>query len=168
MKTNPEALKDLYKALGGSESDVAECITSVEVMNKISALLEGETGAVLNPNAIENITAVAPTGGGGDSDFSIAEVTLISSENGKTWHAVMPIIGEDYNPQAIVVQECRSSYLSETYLVPLYKGKALILATDISYIDAGVMPIISGGVELTGDGFLITGDCSITGKGTHE
>ena len=69
MKTNPEALKDLYKALGGSESDVEECVTSVEVMNKISALLEGETGAVLNPNAIENITAVAPTGGGGSSDL---------------------------------------------------------------------------------------------------
>lgn len=106
MKTTPEALKDLYVALGGTLADVADMSTSVEVLNAIAAKYEGDDDASLNPDAIENIAAVAdslvvPTGkktitengtdidvaafekvdvnvsgGGGSSDFSTAEVTV--------------------------------------------------------------------------------------------
>lgn len=65
MKTTPEALKDLYVALGGDASAVADASTSVAVMNAIAEKLGGEGGAVLNPDAIENITAVAGNAGGG-------------------------------------------------------------------------------------------------------
>lgn len=65
MKTTPEALKDLYVALGGDASAVADASTSVAVLNAIAEKLGGEGGAVLNPNAIDNITAVAGNAGGG-------------------------------------------------------------------------------------------------------
>lgn len=64
MKTTPEALKDLYVALGGDASAVADASTSVDVLNAIAEKLGGEGGAVLNPDAIENITAVAGNAGG--------------------------------------------------------------------------------------------------------
>jgi hypothetical protein len=65
MKTTPEALKDLYVALGGDASAVADASTSVDVLNAIAEKLGGEGGAVLNPDAIDNITAVAGNAGGG-------------------------------------------------------------------------------------------------------
>lgn len=54
---NLEALKALYVALGGESATVADCVTNVEVLNAISALSNGETGAVLNSEAISNIAA---------------------------------------------------------------------------------------------------------------
>lgn len=56
---NVEALQALYAALGGESADVANATTSVEVLNAIAAKYEGESDAVLNPEAIENIAAVA-------------------------------------------------------------------------------------------------------------
>ncbi|MBP3573211.1 MAG: hypothetical protein J6J71_01220 [Prevotella sp.] len=57
--TNVEALKALYTALGGTASDVADASTIVEVLNAIAAKYEGEDDAILNPEAIANIAAVA-------------------------------------------------------------------------------------------------------------
>lgn len=58
MDTNVQALKNLYVALGGSLSTVANCNTSVEVLNAISALYDGASDAIINPDAINNIAAV--------------------------------------------------------------------------------------------------------------
>lgn len=57
--TNVEALKTLYAALGGTPADVAGASTIVEVLNAIAAKYEGEDDAILNPEAIANIAAVA-------------------------------------------------------------------------------------------------------------
>ena len=56
--TNVEALKALYVALGGDADDVANVSTIVGVLNAIAAKYEGESDAIVNPDAIENITAV--------------------------------------------------------------------------------------------------------------
>lgn len=58
---NVSALKALYAALGGTPSDVASANTIVDVLNAIAVLLGGTGGATLNPDAIANIAAVAPT-----------------------------------------------------------------------------------------------------------
>ena len=63
MDNNINALQNLYVAFGGNAEDVANCTTSVEVMNAISVLLGGEGGAILNPEAINNIAQVASGGG---------------------------------------------------------------------------------------------------------
>ena len=57
--TNVEALQALYAALGGTPSNVANASTSVEVLNAIAALFDGEDDAILNPEAIANIAAIA-------------------------------------------------------------------------------------------------------------
>jgi len=57
--SNVGALKALYVALGGLTADVATAVTSVDVLNKIADLLDGEDTATLNAEAIANIAAVA-------------------------------------------------------------------------------------------------------------
>lgn len=71
--TNPEALKELFVALGGEETAVAEANTNVEMLNAISEQLGGETGAITNPEAISNIAKVATGGGGGETTTVIIE-----------------------------------------------------------------------------------------------
>lgn len=58
MLTTVEALKALYVALGGDADNVANVSTIVDVLNAIAAKYEGESDAIVNPDAIENITAV--------------------------------------------------------------------------------------------------------------
>lgn len=77
--TTVEALKDLYVALGGELADVQDMSTNVAVLNAISAKYSGASDAVLNPEAVANIAAVADQiggGGSGESDFSTAQVTF--------------------------------------------------------------------------------------------
>ena len=57
--TNVEALQTLYVALGGQAADVANANTIVEVLNTIAAKYDGEDDAIINPDAIANIAAVA-------------------------------------------------------------------------------------------------------------
>ena len=57
--TTVEALKALYTALGGEASDVANASTIVEVLNAIAAKYDGDDDAIINPDAIANIAAVA-------------------------------------------------------------------------------------------------------------
>lgn len=57
--TNVEALQTLYVALGGDADDVANASTSVEVLNAIATLFDGDDDAIINPDAIANIAAVA-------------------------------------------------------------------------------------------------------------
>lgn len=56
---NVEALQALYAALGGTPANVANASTNVEVLNAIAALFDGDDDAIINPDAIANITAVA-------------------------------------------------------------------------------------------------------------
>ena len=57
--TNVDAFKALYVAFGGTESNVTNSVTIVEVLNEISKLFSGEYDATTNADAIANITAVA-------------------------------------------------------------------------------------------------------------
>lgn len=56
--TNVDALKALYAALGGTPSDVAAETTIVGVLNAIADKFSGDDDAVLNAEAIANITEV--------------------------------------------------------------------------------------------------------------
>ena len=67
MNLTVDRLKELFVKLGGAESVVAGCSTIVEVLNAISAKYDGKDDAILNPDAISNITEIADKiGGGGD------------------------------------------------------------------------------------------------------
>lgn len=83
MKTTPEALQDLYVALGGELSDVADMSTTVEVLNAIAAKYDGDDDASLNPDAIENIAVVADNiGGGGSTNYGAYYDVQIKVNNG--------------------------------------------------------------------------------------
>ena len=75
MDTNVQALKNLYVALGGTLSNVENCNTSVEVLNAISALYDGASDAILNPDAINNIALVMATQ---MSTYSLEEEELVN------------------------------------------------------------------------------------------
>ena len=93
-------------------------------------------------------------GGGGSSDFSTAEVTIIGTENNVMFP--LPTIYEAQGdlPAALAVENVSAQ--NNTYTVPLYKGVC----------DATIWGATS--VQCTGnaeydDGFVhITGDCTIT------
>lgn len=72
MNTNVEALKNLYVALGGEEADVEGFSLSIDVLNAIAAMFDGEGDAALNPDAINNIAEVADNIGGGSKPVGIA------------------------------------------------------------------------------------------------
>lgn len=65
MNLTVDRLKELFVKLGGAESVVSGCSTIVEVLNAISAKYDGKNDAILNPDAISNITEIADKIGGG-------------------------------------------------------------------------------------------------------
>ena len=99
-------------------------------------------------NLIEGVTSKSEGGGGGESDFSIATLTFTNGEGG--------VIGS-----VIAEVDNRSSYnaFDNTIKIILYKGQALI------EID-GTIESTSGNIEDLGrDGWLVTGDCTVTVSG---
>lgn len=92
-------------------------------------------------------------GGGGSSDFSTAEVTLIQKEASQRG-LLLPSISND----TFELQE----YQSGIHTVPLYKGSLFIM--DMSNL--GIIESVSGDIEELGEGkdyyYRIFGDCTIT------
>lgn len=85
MKTTPDALKDLYEALGGDASAVAELDKTIDVLNAFAAKYEGNADAVVIPEAIENIAEVADNiGGGGFIEIALVEQQTIQANE---WHS---------------------------------------------------------------------------------
>ena len=83
---NVEALKSLYVALGGMIDDVEDFQQSIDVLNKIAELMNGEDDASLNPEAIENIADAAsgyikPTGTKSITTNGTHDVTEYASAN---------------------------------------------------------------------------------------
>lgn len=77
MATILEGLNKLSGALGGAET----ATENLEALNAIAGALGGETTATNNADAIDQIAEHA-SGGGGSSDFSTAEVTIVNNSQG--------------------------------------------------------------------------------------
>lgn len=101
-------------------------------------------------------TGVEYVGGGGSSDFSTAEVTIIGDGNSTGLFFPLSYIDNNTITTNIVTTES----VTETFIIPLYKGSA-------------VLNLLLGGqdnVATTGDVifdsdtylYTVTGDCSIT------
>lgn len=81
-----EALKRLYKALGGDAQNVGGCRTNVDVLNAISAKYGGASDAILNAEAIDNIAAVADKiGGRNPNRVQVIQGTVNDPWNGQDW-----------------------------------------------------------------------------------
>lgn len=101
-------------------------------------------------------------GGGGSSDFSIAHVTLIEIGGGRQSTAIETVLIEDNDN--FIFGEARADN-GETIIanVVLYKGRSIL--TFVSY---GTVQEITGDIEESGKGYIITGDCTIRAFGDKD
>ena len=91
-------------------------------------------------------------GGGGDSDFSTAQVTI--SNSGSFKPCAIPFINEGQEV-CMAITDIMGGDIS-IFVIPLYKGKAVI------YIESENISV-TGAVEDLGGGYLmVTGDGTIT------
>lgn len=94
-------------------------------------------------------------GGGGESDFSMAEVTF-SGTDGKVLATMPKIINTPFD----AILPLQDIVNDETYTIALYKGKTII-SLDLAGIGQNVTT--SGDIELLeGETYLVTGDCTMT------
>ena len=129
-----------------------------------------ENGTYEQSGEMYNKVTVNVEGGGGSSDFTTAEVTLVNSAN--TGLAVMlPFLIEaepPFEPNASIIG-ASTLMANETIVrnVPLYKGHCLIMkGTSGDKIDgqtvATTYTVTSGSATSSMGGVDITGDCTIT------
>ena len=93
--------------------------------------------------------------GGGDSDFSIVQVTLTVAE-GKAELSI-PVIFEQDGMAALVCETLYNGMSTRTVSTPLYKGMTVI---SIGSLSGNVTT--TGACEYADDQLIITGDCTIT------
>ncbi len=94
-------------------------------------------------------------GGGGSSDFSIAEVTF-SGISGTAFATMPKIIDTPFD----AILPLQNEVTDETYTIALYKGKAVI-SLDLTGVEGNVTT--SGDIELLEEStYLVTGNGTIT------
>lgn len=95
-------------------------------------------------------------GGGGESDFTTAEVTVTAFDPGVTF--AMPVI-ITYDDVPMLAPSVGVNSTPKTLMVPLYKGKAVLVDEDY-----GESAVITGDIEYDEDleAYIISGDGTIT------
>jgi len=96
-------------------------------------------------------------GGGGSSDFSTAEVTVVNQKNSDI-SFIMPVImeAEDDYPATVLSTTTMLAHSTVHNVAPLYKGEA------DATTDPGNTIAITGNATNEGEYIFITGDCTIT------
>ena len=99
MNTNVQALKNLYAALGGSESNVADLNTNAEIINAIASLLsEGDFGILPTVSASDNGKVLTVSNGEWTAETPEEELPTVSaSDNGK----VLTVVEGDWAAASI-------------------------------------------------------------------
>lgn len=95
-----------------------------------------------------------PQSGGGESDFSTAEVTIINNSS-TTYNPNLAIIEDDTLKTTGNITKQNSATFNE---VLLYKGSR-------SFVVALLTPTVEGNASVSGNTVTITGDCTITVSG---
>lgn len=128
MSNITDALKDLYVAFGGKAADVDTLTDITYVANAISALLGGDSSATNIVDALENVSAVIPSGSGGSEtldaliDGSIVELyndTVTSMRGGSVFASLSAL-------KKVTFTKLRS--------VP---GYAFSFCSSLEYVDLG-------------------------------
>lgn len=148
MNDNLDALRALYVALGGEETEVADCRTSVEVLNAIAAKFGGDGDAVINAGAIANIAAVAGDMGGGD--FKTATVIVTDDSTYKGYIRLPFLTTPDNGIQG-------QTTAIGTHTVVLYKGTAVLTSVTGTLYNAEIV----GDAEFKNGDVYIHGDCQM-------
>lgn len=98
---------------------------------------------------------LAGGGGSGSSDFSTAEVTIVNNcADGTVWVVPYFIDSPVATSMAYLYVQANSSSAKQ---IILYKGMGIVI-TASAFSDIQV----TGSAELSQEGILVTGDCTIT------
>lgn len=167
--TNVEALKSLYVQLGGSAADVANASTSVEVLNAIAAKYEGDDDAILNPDAIANIAAVADSigggGSGGDSDYNTATVSVTGSDGAFYVYCNHDADSAEYMNIFALEDGNFNTYLYAPDVDQTVTGTLLYKGDSYTLSPYNVVVSVTGDAEYDEENFVIvgTGDFTVAG-----
>lgn len=134
-----------------------------DILDYVSKTPENANVNVLS-GMLDELTSGGGGEGGGDSDFSIANVTFACSVSDKQYTVTLPhVISDRIVFEHIIVPGNTTTPLQ----IPLYKGMFEIdmQTNPFSNIDGESMPVTTGGVSLTEDGLFITGDGTFTAVG---
>ena len=130
---------------------VADGLAEENVSISPSGTLNVGSNGVTDVLEYSKVNVNVPTGGGGSSDFSTAQVTINATD------AIF--YGANYFAEDDYVMSSGRLEQGDNQVI-LYNGSALLAhATFSSILDL----TISGNIEDAGDGFyIVTGDCTIT------
>ena len=123
--TNVEALKALYVALGGDADDMANVSTIVGVLNAIATKYDGESDAIINPEAIANIAAVV---GNIAPEPTLENKTITPTTSQQTVTA-----GEGYDGLGTVTVNAVTAAIDENIVAGNIKSGVAILGVTGSY-----------------------------------
>lgn len=157
-----ESLKKVVKAYGGEDSNAN---TIVEGLRDIVTAMGGSTAdGNTVAQVIEDIAAAVPgSGGGGSSDFSTAEVTIVNNYPNHSWLVYLCVTeeAEDEYPAWSIGNYAISD--DTVFNAILYKGLA---AGRIDETNQDTYKITAEGnatvVDEYSGTFEVTGDCTIT------
>lgn len=123
---------------------------------EIKELSVTENGEYEKDGEVYSKVTVNVEGGGGSSDFSTAEVTVTAFDPGVT--LAMPVI-ITFDDVPMLAPSVGVNSTPKTLIVPLYKGKAVLVDEDY-----GESAVITGDIEYDEDleAYIISGDGTIT------
>ena len=120
-------------------------------------------------NGYSSVT-VEVEGGGGSSDFSTAEVIFNNSATGYEYKLLAnAFVCIDNNTIGINTEAFVTS--QRTFEIVVYKGSQFIPLNKFTDYDNQTMPVVTGAIEFVTSpsyGFMVSGDGSITAKGTSR
>ena len=105
--------------------------------------VNGDVITAAKMNALEQAVA---SGGGGSSDFTIAEVTMTNNKNDSIGMLIPMIFSEDETNALVIVSELETG--ESVFQIPVYEGMTFVSPLD----DVGT-PTITGDIEF--DDFFI-------------
>ena len=154
-----EALKELVLAYGGSASDGE---TVVDVLKDVTTAMGGsDTAGETISDLIADITATVESGGGGgSSDFSYANVTLVVTGSENDEASLLETLikkGEGDSESLDTTSDAVHGGESGTSKVVLFNG------SQSAYVDCDQITSVSGDITETGGGYVdIEGNGTIT------
>ena len=165
------------KGRNWSSGDIVTAANLNLIERGVSAVAEEYTpttwanGNTVTAAALNNIEQgiVNAGGGSGSGDFSTATIRFINSGGSGTSYTVTIAEIIDESGSSGIFYDEETVVGERTAVVPLYKGTYCfdpMLGTNNA--DYSVMPTCTGDAEFTPDGFIITGDCTITFVGTNS
>lgn len=141
-----------------------------DVINYINETPHNTNPAVLK-GMVEAIVESSESGGGDGGDVTLATIKFINADTSTMY--VVTNLTEIVDTGDFEILSAMPGFEvqdEEEVIIPLYKGKYGIHPSSLQYVDQSFFPQLTGGVTMDMENgfFVVTGDGTITCKGTHS